>query len=549
MHPIAVALMVIGVTAAVTFYAFNKSLPFGHPFHAYALVSNSVNVRGGDPVRIGGVNVGVVSSVVPQGPRTQIEFTLNQAALPIHQNASIRIRDRLFLEGSYYLELDPGTPAAPLLHSGQELPPSQTSGPVQFFQVLSLLTAQTRQDLAQTVEALDQGFGAPPGGTLADSGAAGLKQAAVDFPPLLADTSLISRGFRGTTAGDVHTFLSAGAGVTRTLASDSAQLADLVQGLNQTSGALAASDGALAQTVSGLDQTLIAAPPALSAVDSSLGPTTTLARALDPALQQAPPILDRLIPTVRQLASVLAPGSRGSLLAAVAATFRDLPSVLRQLAGAFPIGKQISDCLRTHVAPIVNSQVPDGSLSTGYSVLEDFMHSLPGIAGASGSFDANGPFTRFLVGAGTNTLSGALAGQQLVATPPPGGGTIQGARPQWVGDLTASDFRPDVPCSSDQLPNLASPTAAPDFVPSASKGTVPAPLTRWPSGLTRASGPAGPEGSRAARSPSPKPGQSSHGGQAFPATPTPTRSTTPRAPQVPSASGLIQQLVQGIGLP
>jgi len=84
---------------------------------------------------------------------------------------------------------------------------------------------------------------------------------------------------------------------------------------------------------------------------------------------------------------------------------------------------------------------------------------------ASGSFDANGPYTRFLAGAGADTLSGTFGGQQLVGTAPPGGTELQGARPQWVGELTPSAFRPDVPCTSQKLPSLASPTARPDLVP------------------------------------------------------------------------------------
>ena len=38
------------------------------------------------------------------------------------------------------------------------------------------------------------------------------------------------------------------------------------------------------------------------------------------------------------------------------------------------------------------------------------MHFLPNVAGATGNFDANGPYTRVLAGAGTNTLSGGLLG-------------------------------------------------------------------------------------------------------------------------------------------
>ena len=54
--------------------------------------------------------------------------------------------------------------------------------------------------------------------------------------------------------------------------------------------------------------------------------------------------------------------------------------------------------------------MPDGSLSTGRPVWQDFVHFLPNVAGATGSFDANGPYTRVLAGAGTNSLTGGLLG-------------------------------------------------------------------------------------------------------------------------------------------
>jgi hypothetical protein len=98
-------------------------------------------------------------------------------------------------------------------------------------------------------------------------------------------------------------------------------------------------------------------------------------------------------------------------------------------------------------------------------VWQDFDHFLGGVAGASASFDADGPYTRFLAGAGTNTLSGTFGGQQLVATAPAGGTELQGARPQWVGTLTPAAFRPDVPCTTQKLPSLASATAPADLLP------------------------------------------------------------------------------------
>jgi virulence factor Mce-like protein len=464
MHPLAVAALVIAAVVATTFYAFNRGVPFVHHFTLNALVTNGVNVRGGDPVRIGGIDVGQVVAVAPAGSDSKIELTLRPSALPIHRNATIRIRDRLFLEGSYYLELDPGTASAPGIADGSTIPLAQTSSPVQFFQLLSTFDLPTRNSLTETVNELATGLASRSGDPL-DSGAAGLKATAAQLQPLLADTAVVSRSFRGTSPGDVGRLLSSSSRVAGTLASSSTQLADFVRGLGTTAQALTSSDGSLARSVAGLDQTLRVAPVSLSAVDAALPPVATLARTLDPSLQAAPPLLDQVTTTAQQLAVALGPAQRGPLVTSLRATFQELPSVLTQLARAFPVGEQITDCLTTHLVPVLKKTVPDGKLSTGRPVWQDFDHFLGGVAGASGSFDANGPYTRFLAGAGTNTLSGSFGGQQLVGTAPPGGTGLQGVRPRWVGTLTPSAFAPNASCSKQKIPSLASSTGAPDLVP------------------------------------------------------------------------------------
>ena len=469
LHPVAVAAIVIAAAVVLTFYAFNRGLPFGSSFTAYAVVSNSVNVRPGDPVRIDGIDVGQVSGVSREGNLARIAFTLQPQAFPVHRDATVRIRDRLFLEGSYYLELDPGTPGAPELRAGATIPLARTTSPVQLYQVLSVFDASTRSDLAQAVQALARGLGSPSGHRAA-SGAAGLKATSPHLAPLLSETAVISRALQGTAPGDLNRLLAAGASVTRTLADSSAQLTGLVQGLYRTSSALASADGKLGQTVTGLDRTLRAVPPALSAIDHALPSVSSLAVALTPSLSSSPPLIDRLTPIVKQLAAVLAPGSRGPLLGALTATFQEFPSILTQLASAFPVGKQITDCLRTHVLGILDKTVPDGALSTGRPVLADFLHFLPSLAGATGSFDGDGPYTRFLAAAGPNTLSGTSG---LFSTTPPGSKSLQGARPQWVGDLTPADFRPDVPCMSQPVPSLAAHTAPPGFTPSTGSDVSP----------------------------------------------------------------------------
>jgi phospholipid/cholesterol/gamma-HCH transport system substrate-binding protein len=481
LHPLAVALLVIMAAAFITFFAFNRGLPFVHHYTLHAVVSNSVNVRSDSPVRIAGIDVGSVQNVSPEGQASKITFTMNSVGLPVHRDATVRIRDRLFLEGGYYLQLDPGTPAAPLLHDGDTIPLQQTSSPVQFYKVLSTFDVATRASLKGVLDTFNQAFSNPPGHPLSDSGAGGFKQAVPQLTPTLKDVALITRALRGTQVGDLERLLSSASAVTSTVAASDPSLADLVRSLNRTSSALAASDGALAQSVSGLDQTLQVAPRALAAVDHALPPTVALAVALDPSLKLAPPILVSVTGAVRQLARVVAPAERSGLLTTLRATFQQFPSILHQLAVVFPITKQVTDCLRTHVVPVLRQQAPDGSLSSGHPIWQDFVHFLPGLSGASGSFDANGPYTRVLAAAGTNSLDGpTLPGGlgKIVGGAPPGNSTVTGARPAWIGDLTAPDFRPDARCAAQRVPSLAARTAPSDLHAAGSGSPLPIPLTK-----------------------------------------------------------------------
>jgi ABC-type transporter Mla subunit MlaD len=112
MHPLAMAAMTIAATLFITYYAFNEGLPFVHHFTLNAVVNNSVAVRSSSPVRIAGVDVGVVTGVSADGDASRIRFTLEDNGQPVHSDATLRIRPRVFLEGGYYLELDPGSPSA-----------------------------------------------------------------------------------------------------------------------------------------------------------------------------------------------------------------------------------------------------------------------------------------------------------------------------------------------------------------------------------------------------------------------------------------------------
>jgi hypothetical protein len=361
---------------------------------------------------------------------------------------------------------------------------------VQFFKLLSTFDLATRQSLSNILNSFKVGFAPNPGQPESDSGAGGLKRAIPQFTPLFKDTAYVSEALTGTHANDVERLLSSASDVTTTLAGSSTQLADLVTGLDSASSALASDDGAVAQSVSGLDKVLQIAPASLSAVDHALPPLARLGQALDPSLRLAPPILDGITSAVNELATVVAPAERTRLLSTLKATFEQFPSLLTLLGKTFPITKQVTDCLSSHVTPVLKEDVPDGSLSTGDPVWQDFVHFLPAVAGASANFDGNGFYTRTLLGAGTDTLSlGNLPSLgKIVGTALPGGGSLEGASPQWVGTLKPSDFRPDEPCAKQPVPSLASASAAPDLRTVHSAPDTSPTGTRLRTLLARASG-------------------------------------------------------------
>ena len=82
---------------------------------------------------------------------------IDEKGLPIHKDATLKIRPRIFLEGNFFVDLSPGSPSAPELGDGDTIPINQTAGPVQLDQVLGTLQADTRKDLQVLLDELDTG--------------------------------------------------------------------------------------------------------------------------------------------------------------------------------------------------------------------------------------------------------------------------------------------------------------------------------------------------------------------------------------------------------
>src|SRR3954467_11047313 len=148
MSPFKAGIIGIAVLSVVVFFGFTRYNPFKHPFQLKAAVQSANNLQKSSPVRIAGVNVGKVKKVEPiKGGGAIVSMEIEKPGLPIHKDAQLKIRPRIFLEGNFFVDIQPGTPSAPVFHTGDTVPIQQTSTPVQFGQLLTALQSDTRQDL------------------------------------------------------------------------------------------------------------------------------------------------------------------------------------------------------------------------------------------------------------------------------------------------------------------------------------------------------------------------------------------------------------------
>jgi virulence factor Mce-like protein len=400
-------LFAVGMLVALLlagYFAFHPKLPFTGSYRVEALVRSSNQLRHGSPVRIAGVDVGKVADI-KEGPAgtTAVVLELDGDARPIHTDATIHIRPRVFLEGGFYVEMTAGSPTAPELEDEGTLPLSQTSTPVQFSQLLSVFEQPVIESFQSGVGALAEG--------LSGGGAEGLRDAAPNLAPAFRDTAIVAEAAQGTERHDVSRLIAGAGRVTAALAADDHALASMVTSFRATADALAADDSALADSIVELEGLMRQAPSALRALDGALPIARRVSREILPAVRVAPRALTETGDVLDEIGSLVEPAVRDRTVAGLRTTFVDLPQLVVNMAALFPTIKPLSDCLRSHIVPTLNTVVDDGALSTGRPIWQDFTNSLVGLTSASQNFDANGYATRYLFGLGRESFStDAIAG-------------------------------------------------------------------------------------------------------------------------------------------
>ncbi len=462
---VALILLMIGF-----YLAFTKSIPFtSNGYEVKATFSNAVNIADKSPVRIAGINVGKVVGKEGSGQNTAVTFTVDDEGQPIHNDAAAQIRPRLFLEGNWFVDLDPGTPESGLLEDGGSIPVSRTSTSVQIGDVLRTLQIPERGNLQKLLIGLGTGFNSEPTAeedlTFEPSvqgltGGEALNLAFRNGERAARGTAIVNEAYLGEGPNDLGNLLRGLSRVTRTLNERQGDVQGFVRNFEVFTGALAAESTNLSTTVRELAPTLQIAKVSLANLNASLPALRGFSLAITPGINEIPRTIRLVSPFTDQLKPLLTNSELGGL---AKISKRNAPSSAKSINETLKILPQIQNlslCVAQNIVPTGEQVIQDGALGNGQSASREALYAAVSLAGSANNFDGNGPFIRIQAGGGARSVKMDDPGETGIftplygRTPTPTLGTtpVESGTPPLVGSEL---------CHTQDVPDLNGPAVGP----------------------------------------------------------------------------------------
>jgi virulence factor Mce-like protein len=462
--------------AVAVYFGFRKDNPFNNPFEVRAAFRDVSQLQPRSPVRIAGVDVGKVKSIEPLTDDPQggamVTFELKDQGLPIHRDARAKVRPRIFLEGNYFIDLQPGTPSAPRMERGGTIPVQNTAAPVQFGQFLEMLQSDTRQDLRTVLQEYSR--------ALEGEGARGFNRSTQYWKPAFQNSAIVNDATRGLLEHDLSDYIAGASRVAEGLDRFPDRLQTLITSFAQTAGAFAREQDNLSAALDELPNTLRIGFRAFGSLREAFPDVRRFARTLAPTVRESGPSLDATLPFVTQLRGLVSEPELQGLV-------RDLrpvvPSLVELNEGGLKLAEQTrlaGSCQLNSIIPWNESTIPDPNFPGGGKIYQEASKQFVGLAAESRSFDANGQYVRSY--AQTANYASVLGDGRFFFTSAP----VLGVNPP--KKATPPPYRANVPCETQEPPDLRSkPDQAPQQVrinqnaPGAAerRAEVDAALVKW----------------------------------------------------------------------
>ncbi|MHB1538873.1 MAG: MlaD family protein [Solirubrobacteraceae bacterium] len=460
-----IVLIALGV-----YFGFTQKLPFTHGYRFKAVFSSAQDMAPKTPVRIAGVPVGEVVSIRREGTDGLAEMEVAGKGLPIHQDAELKIRPRLFLEGNWYVELRPGTPSSPDLQAGGTIGIAQTAIPVQIDQVLNALNTSTRTNLQQFVDGYGEALTHVPNAAenaeqepevRGLTGAQALKESERYGPPALRNGAITSQALTGVEQHDISKLIAGLRRVSRGLAGNEQALGEWVGNFDHFLEELADQASSLKATVAELPSALRSTSSAFRALTRAAPVISSFANAITPGVAQTHSTIAAALPWIVQLERLLGRRELGGVAAALQEATPSLASLINGQKPFFKQTELFSKCLTNVFYPAGNVHLADGNGTSPAPDYREFFYTLTGINGIGQNFDGNGMFPRFLTG-GTGHLIVSHATSIVGVKKSEGVKLVSHANEVPKGTAPAfpksePPYRPLVACDTQKVPNLNGP--------------------------------------------------------------------------------------------
>jgi phospholipid/cholesterol/gamma-HCH transport system substrate-binding protein len=471
-NPVRTGIIFLVVLVVAVYFGFTKHIPFKHGYRLNAVFNSSVNIRPKSPVRIAGVTVGTVTSThLEDGHVARVTMEIEGKGLPIHSDATLKIRPKIFLEGNWFVELQPGSASSPDLSSGATIPVTQTSEPVQLDQLLDALNTNTRANLQTVLVELGAGWTAKP--TPAENAeqapevrglnsAQALKKAFARGPEALRDITIANQALGGTETNDLYKLFASVEKVSAELDVHEQALGELVGHFNTFLHIFAAQGTSLRSAVAELPGALHGLEHGFAELQGAAPSIRAFALDLIPGVEQIPATDAAAFPWIEQLRATLKPNELGGVAAALHTAAPEIASLTAGQVAFQPQLTNFSKCLSKVLYPAGSTKLQDGANTSGSTAEREFWYALAGVSGLSQNFNGNGAAPRFIAGGAGTTLLSPPATVVKPGAPTTGSTLIaqarlapEGTSPSFTGNEPS--YKPLVPCYTQKLPEFNGP--------------------------------------------------------------------------------------------
>ena len=470
--PVRAGLIAVILVVIATFLAFSKSLPWRQPFEFKAVFESAANLRLDSPVRIAGVEVGKVTEVehMDDSNLAVVTMEVKDEGLPIHEDATLKIRPRLFLEGNFFVDVTAGTPGRPAIDDGDTIPVTQTAYPVQLDQILTSLQKDTRRDLQKLLEGFGDGLVRKPNAqddltqdpdVQGKSAGEALNESLTYAPGAVKGAAQVNEAFLGTERGDLRKLI---AGLQKTLGGlgrNEEQLKDLFTNFNITMAAIASQQDNLSEAVRLLGPTLQKADSYFGNFADALPPTREFVRRFIPVVEETPATIDAAGPWLTQFTALVSRPELGGLLEDLRPMTASFAKVVNRSIDFNKQTRNFSRCFTNVILPAGDVVLQDGAATTGAQSFKEFWYLITGFTGEGQDYDGNGQYTRVQTGGGANIVkSTKLPGRTAVDAQLFGNAILPplGTRPTHPDKKPP--YKPKSTCYKQKPPNLNGPAAA-----------------------------------------------------------------------------------------